>query len=174
MDNPSVFERRPLWIGLNIVLALVVAGALALGGITGWRFLDANRADDAHTDAVSAARQHVRSFMTTAAGSVDADLDRIESVTTGTFNEEWAKQKAGLRETIVANQATSSGEILSAAVVYDNPDFPTDGDSTGVILAADARVTNVNAPDGRVVHYRVIVAMDLVDGEWLIGKLEFV
>lgn len=174
MDKKSVFERRPLWIGLNVVLLVIVLGALGLGGYSGWKLASAQQDDSGHADALAAARQHVDGFMTTSAGSVDADLDRIEAASTGEFKEQWVKQEPGLRESIVANQATSNGEVLSAAVVYDNPNFPTDRDSVGVIAAADATVTNVNAPEGRLIHYRVIVEMSLVDGKWLIGKLEFV
>lgn len=174
MEKKSVFERRPLWIGLNVVLLLIVLGALGLGGYSGWKFAAAQQDDTAHADAVAAARQHVDGFMTTSAVSVDTDLDRIEAASTGEFKEQWVKQEPGLRESIVANQASSTGEILSAGIVYDNPEYPTDSDSVGVIVVADAHVTNVNAPEGRVVHYRVIVSMSLVDGEWLIGKLGFV
>lgn len=174
MEKKSVFERRPVWIGLNIVLLLIVLGALGLGGFSGWKFAAAEQDDTAQADALAAARQHVDGFMTTSAGSVDTDLDRIEAAATGEFKEQWTKQKPSLRESIVANQATSVGEVLSAAVVFDNPDYPTDRDSVGVIVAADATVTNVNAPEGRIVHYRVIVEMSLVDDKWLIGKLEFV
>ncbi|GIG69843.1 hypothetical protein [Phytomonospora endophytica] len=174
MEKKSVFERRPLWIGLNIVLLLIVLAALGLGGYSGWKFAAAEQNDGVQADALAAARQHVDGFMTTSSGSVDADLDRIEAAATGEFKEQWIKNEAALRESIVANQATSNGEILSAAVVDDSPDYPTDHDSVGVIVAADATVTNVNAPEGRLVHYRVIVGMTLVDGKWLIGKLGFV
>src|ERR1043165_3471478 len=87
--------------------------------------------------ALAAGRQHVDGFMTTSAGSVDTDLERIEASATGEFKEQWVKQEPGLRESIVANQATSNGDVLSAAVVHDNPNFPTDRDSVGVIVAAD-------------------------------------
>lgn len=168
-------ERAPAWIALVVVLSLIGAGAATLAGIKGRELLRANQADSREQEALDAAGQLVANFMTTAAASVDADLARIVDGATGEFAEQFKNSQAALKESIVANQATSKGTILSAAVLHDDPEFQTDSDSTGVIVACDAQVTNINAPDGRLLHYRVRIALALGDDAvWRISKLGFV
>ena len=50
------------------------------------------------------------------------------------------------------------------------------GGGSAVLVAVDATVRNVKAPDGRPSHYRiqVDVARDPDSGAWLVSRLQFV
>ena len=49
-----------------------------------------------------------------------------------------------------------------------------DSDSAVVLVAVDATVSNVKAPQGRPAHYRIKVDLAKEEGRWLVSKLEFV
>ncbi|GLZ76840.1 hypothetical protein Afil01_16470 [Actinorhabdospora filicis] len=175
MKKESAYERAPLWIVVVVVLSLIGAGAVALGAWKGWDLYESNRADGLEQEALDAAGQLVTNFMTTSATSVDADLARIVEGATGEFGDQFKNGQAALKETIVANKAASVGKVLSKAILHGDPVYQTDTDSAGVIVACDAQVSNVNAPDGRLLHYRVKLGLTLGgDGVWRISKLEFV
>jgi Mce-associated membrane protein len=46
--------------------------------------------------------------------------------------------------------------------------------SATVLVAMDATIKNVNAPNGRKAHYRVQVTVAQQHGRWLVSALNFV
>lgn len=172
-DRPAARRRtgraalRPTPTWAAVVVLLVALGVL---GWTGARWRAADRLDSAHQAAVLAAQEETVSFVTISASSVDADLQRIVDGATGDFKAEFTSGTPQVREAVVENQVASTGQVLRAGLVSG------DLDSAVVLVAVDASVKNVGAPDGRLSHYRVQVdlVLDPDSHRWLVSKLQFV
>jgi len=101
---------------------------------------------------------------------VDGDLRRIVAGAVGDFKDEFLRGQDQVRAAVVENKVESHGTVLRAALVSG------DLRSAVVLVAIDATVRNVNAPDGRPSHYRIQVEMirDRSSGNWLVSRLQFV
>jgi Mce-associated membrane protein len=150
-----------------LLVAALVAG-LTVAGYYGTEWNRANELRNAQHDAVAAARQVVLNFVTFQEKSLDEDLSRVADGATGEFAEEFETNRPQLEQVVSANKMSSRGEILEAGLVSG------DRDSAVVLVVADATVTNVQAPKGREVHYRIQVDMSLDDGRWKVATLAFV
>ncbi|MEV6968491.1 hypothetical protein AB0M47_25585 [Hamadaea sp. NPDC051192] len=159
----------PQW-PLARVLIMVLAVALAATAYAGHGWWKQRQLETAHTEAVTAARQLAVNFVSISAGTVDADLARIAAGATGEFGDEFGRGMPGVREAVLTNKVQSAGTVLRAGLVSG------DDDSAIVLVAIDATVSNVKAPDGRVSHYRMQLdlAKDDASGKWLVSKLQFV
>ncbi|NUO56377.1 MAG: hypothetical protein HOV71_31630 [Hamadaea sp.] len=152
------------------ILAAVLAVALAATAYAGHGWWKQRQLETAHAEAVTAARQLAVNFVSISAGTVDADLARIASGATGEFGDEFGRGMPGVREAVLTNKVRSVGTVLRAGLVSG------DDDSAIVLVAIDATVSNVKAPDGRVSHYRMQLdlAKDDASGKWLVSRLQFV
>jgi Mce-associated membrane protein len=142
-------------------------------GLLGWsalRWWDAGRLERAHQAALAAAKQTTVDFVTISASSVDGDLQRIADGATGDFSDEFTRGLPQVRQAVVENKVESTGQVLRAGLVSG------DLDSAVVLVAVDASVRNVGAPDGRLSHYRIQVdlVLDPGSGRWLVSRLQFV
>lgn len=157
--------RLPL-IGAAVALALALAAAV----LSGYHWYQDRALDEAHQQALAAAKQTSVNFVSVSASSVDRDLQRIVAGATGDFKEEFTRGQAQVRTAVVENKVESRGTVLRAGLVSG------DRRSAVVLVAIDATVKNVKAPDGRASHYRiqVDVTRDGKSGAWLVSKLQFV
>jgi len=153
---------------LRLLILGVLALAVAAAGWSGWRWHSREAAERDHAAAVAAARQFTVDFVSISASTVDADIQRVTSGATGDFAGEYTRGKTQVRAAVVENEVQSQGTVLRAALVSG------DTDSAVVLVAADATVRNVKAPQGRPSHYRVKVDLVKEEGRWLVSKLEFV
>jgi Mce-associated membrane protein len=149
---------------------MVLALMLAAGAYAGHAWWQAREVEAAHSEAIAAARQLATNFVSISAASVDADLARIAAGATGEFGEEFGRGMPGVRQAVLENKVESAGTVLRAGLVSG------DADSAVVLVAIDATVKNVKAPDGRISHYRIQLdlALDTASGKWLVAKLQFV
>ncbi|PWU61526.1 hypothetical protein DLE60_05165 [Micromonospora globispora] len=159
--------RRRALVGLLVV---VLAAALAAAGVYGHRWYVDRATEDARQAALAAAKQASVNFVSVSAASVDRDLQRIATGATGDFKEEFTRGQAQVRTAVVENKVESHGTVLRAGLVSG------DRRRAVVLVAVDATVKNVKAPDGRPSHYRIQVDMvrDRDSGDWLVAKLQFV
>lgn len=153
---------------LRFLVLGVLALALAAAGWSGWSWYQTSLADHDHAAALAAARQFTIDFVSISAATVDADIQRVTTATTGDFAGEYTRGKTQVRAAVVENEVQSQGTVLRAALVSG------DSDSAEVLVAVDATVRNVKAPQGRPAHYRIKVDLVKEDGRWLVSKLEFV
>ncbi|GAA4908194.1 hypothetical protein LX16_3093 [Stackebrandtia albiflava] len=186
--------RLAWWLPVNIALALLLLAALGTAGVFGFKWWDAWRADTARDAAVANATEGVLALMSVSPETIDSDLAAVEALATGEFAEELAAGRDQVRESVLGAAVTQEATVEYAAYVSG------DSDSATVILVADA-VTTAAAPppegeepaeegetpdeestpepeDGGTTgepitdHYRFRVQMALVEGQWLIGRLE--
>lgn len=157
--------RLPLLAALAVA-ALAVAGAV----FAGYHWWQDRALDRAHQQALAAAKQTSVNFVSVSASSVDRDLQRIVAGATGDFKDEFTRGQTEVRTAVVENKVESQGTVLRAGLVSG------DRDRAVVLVAIDATVKNVKAPDGRASHYRiqVDVTKDEASGRWLVAKLQFV
>jgi Mce-associated membrane protein len=174
VDEASVAERKttPRDRGRLATWSLLVllAAALVAGVLGGQRWYAHRQLDQAHQAALAAARQATVDFVSVSASTVDRDLQRIQAGATGEFADEFTRGTAQVRAAVVDNKVESQGTVLRAGLVSG------DLDSAVVLVAVDATVKNVRAPDGRPSHYRIQVdlAKDAHSGRWLVSRLQFV
>ncbi|MGC1213848.1 MAG: hypothetical protein WA890_21625 [Micromonospora sp.] len=152
------------------LLVVMLAAALAAAGVYGHRWYVDRATEDARQAALAAAKQASVNFVSVSAANVDRDLQRIAAGATGDFKEEFTRGQAQVRTAVVENKVQSHGTVLRAGLVSG------DRRRAVVLVAVDATVTNVKAPDGRPSHYRIQVDMvrDQDTGDWLVAKLQFV
>lgn len=153
---------------LAIASAAALLAAITAAGVTGWRWYQRDRLDQAHTAAVAAARQFTIDFVSISAATVDKDIERVTAAATGDFRDEYTRGRAQVRAAVVENEVRSQGSVLRAALVSG------DRDSAVVLVAVDATVKNVKAPQGRPSRYRIKVDLVKEEDRWLVSRLEFV
>ncbi|MGH3716029.1 MAG: hypothetical protein ACRDT4_21585 [Micromonosporaceae bacterium] len=155
------------------LLTLGTCAALAVGGLVallpgGGSQAGAEWPSRPVQAAVKVASDCVAGFLTISVETVGDDLDEVLACSTGEFREQYKAGMREVREAVVSNKVTSTGEVLRSGVVR------AEADTVVVLLAVDAKVKNVTTPRGRQAHYRVQVDMTLVKDRWLVSKLEFV
>ncbi|MDQ7904417.1 hypothetical protein RB614_07755 [Phytohabitans sp. ZYX-F-186] len=166
LDTPPARRRRPRW---SVLLACgVLALALVAAVLGGYRWYGDRALDRAHEAALAAARQTAVNFVSVSASSVDRDLQRIVAGATGEFKDEFVRGQAQVRAAIVENKVESTGTVLRAGLISG------DRRSAVVLVAVDATVKNVKAPDGRPSHYRIQVDVTRDGDAWLVSRLQFV
>ena len=157
---------RPGWLApalAVLVLALLVAGGLLLP-----RWLDARAEEDRYGDVLRAATAEVVSFTTLDYRDIEPSVERVLDGATGDFKEQFESSRPQLEQLSRENESVSEGRVLEAGVVS------MDDDSATVVVVADSRVTNVNAPEAQPRHYRLQLDLVLQGGRWLTSDLQFV
>jgi Mce-associated membrane protein len=159
--------RRQVTMAL---LAAALCAALAAAGVFGRYWYQDRELNQAHQQALAAAKQTTVNFVSVSAASVDSDLQRIVAASTGDFKDQFLRGQSQVRTAVVENKVESRGSVLRAGLVSG------DLHTAVVLVAIDATVKNVHKPDGYPSHYRiqVDVTRDAQSGTWLVSRLQFV
>lgn len=165
---PSTRTARLRPKGLWALAALVLVAAVALGATRGREAYTAHQTQEAHAEAVAAARQLAVNFVTVDYQKVDQDTARVRSGATGTFLDSYTKSVAELKKVIVANQTVSTVERTESALVSG------DLDSAVVLVGVVAPTTNTSVPDGEKKTYRMRLELRKASDAWKVENLEFV
>ncbi|ANO03908.1 hypothetical protein [Mycobacteroides immunogenum] len=181
---------------LRIVFASVMIGvaviALCACGFLGWKLahdgpilaaqrdtvgreraeFDRDRRVGEYRDQAREAAEATAVTMTSIdSGNIDESFAKILASSTGEFKDEFGKSSVQLRQLLIDNQATAVGKVVASAVQSD-----TIGESEQkvvVLLMVDQSISNKARPDPRIDKSRMKMTMQLVDGHWLAGKLEY-
>jgi Mce-associated membrane protein len=157
---------RPGWLAAGLavlVLALLVAGGLLLP-----QWLEARAEEDRYDDVLRAATAEVVAFTTLDYRDIEPSVERVLDGATGDFKEQFESSRPQLEQLSRENESVSEGRVLEAGVVS------MDDDSATVVVVADSRVTNVNAPEPQPRHYRLQLDLVLQGDRWLTSDLQFV
>ena len=155
---------RALWA----LVALLLLAAAALGATRGREAYTAYRTDQAHAEAVAAARQLAVNFVTVDFQQVDRDTARVRAGATGTFLESYTTSVEELKKVIVQNKTVSRAERTEAALVSG------DLDSAVALVGVVAPTTNTSVPDGEKKTYRMRLELRKVSDAWKVENHEFV
>jgi Mce-associated membrane protein len=158
---------RSRWTTLLVALVVLLTLACAVLTVLAVRHRQHRSAlDKARTEAVSAGRQAIINLDAISARTLDADLTRVEAVSTGKFKELFTKSEATLRELYPQQKTASSGTIRAAAVVSSDLDTAT------LLIASDRSVTDVQNTTAVTQTSRWEVVMEKHGGRWLMADLE--
>ncbi|MGC5019282.1 hypothetical protein [Micromonospora sp. DT47] len=169
-DEPAAAAPAGRGRMLVVLLVAVLAATVTAAGVTGHRWYVDRATDQARQEALAAARQASVTFVSVSAASVDRDIQRITAGATGDFKDEFTRGQSQVRAAVVENKVDSRGSVLRAGLVSG------DRRRAVVLVAVDATVKNVKAPQGRPSHYRIQLDMvrDKGSGRWLVSRLQFV
>lgn len=156
-----------LWV-LTIVLAVALAAGVGAVIWFGQDWYQHREQEGRRAAAAAAAQRTVVNFISISADSVDKDLQNILAGATGDFKDEFSATMQQVRTTVLENKVSSVGKLKRIGITE------CDSDSAVVLLAVDATVKNVRAPQGRLSHYRFQVDMAHEGGKWLVARLQFV
>lgn len=160
-------RRRPVgW--LIAIGALALALLVTLAVLVGLAVTRPAAGDPPYVSAASsAASRAARAFWSISADHVDADLDRVAELSTGSFRKQFLAGRAQTRAAVVQNDVHSTGTVLDVALTRAGPT------KAAALVAADARVRNKSVPKGRAAHYRMRLTLVRQHGRWLVSALSF-
>lgn len=160
-------RRRPVgW--LIAIGALALALLVTLTVLVGLVLTRPDTGDPPYVSGAStAASTVVRAFWSISADHVDADLDRVTELSTGSFRRQFLAGRAQTRTAVVQNDVHSTGTVLDVALTTASRTRAT------ALVAADATVHNKTVPAGRVAHYRMRLTLVRQHDRWLLSALSF-
>lgn len=143
-------------------LAIVLAGLVATPAWLWW-----SQRDDIDQSATAVARQQVINFFSLDHRHVDADLDRVMALATGKFKQQYAKQRDRVEQGVRKKKLVVAAEVpdSGAALEYQR------GDRAQVLVAVDATTTGKTKENSKTNRYRVRLALQRVDGQWLVSEI---
>lgn len=156
----------PRW--LTVLLAAVLAGLLATGGVLGWQLREAQAQQDRHTAILQAAAEHTGNFLTMDYRQARRDTAKVIAGATGEFRKQYSGSRSRLHKLVEQNKSVSTGKVLATGVVS------ADADSARVIVVADSDVTNISTKEPQPRHYRLQLDLAKQGGRWLLASLQFV
>lgn len=162
-------ERRTRRAIVTPVLAGVIVALAA--GLT-WLRIDlaaARTAEEEREAALRAAGVHAVSLLSMNHGTVDQDIRRILSTSTGEARSEHARNAPELKRTAIANKVIQTGVVRAAGLVSMNAELT----AAEVLVVADAVIRwedDKAEPQER--FYRWKMRVSKVGGAWLVSKAE--
>jgi len=154
------------------VVALLLACACVAGAVL--VYLERGDRAEAKTEqerygaVLASARSEADALMNIGYLDPQAAIDEITSGATGEFKEEFEQGSDPLTELLEEGEVTQEGKVVWAGVVA------VDSDSARVIVATSGTATSTSNKDEHAVSFRMQLDLELVDGDWLTEKLEFI
>ncbi|MGH3914569.1 MAG: hypothetical protein ACRDTC_14365 [Pseudonocardiaceae bacterium] len=152
-----------VFVGLTTVAVLLLVLGLGLG----WRLINTDTAESHREAALQTASQAADNLTSIDYRTADRDLQQVLDGSTAEFAEEFGISGPAFISVVKETQLVSRGEVTSAGVER------VDEESARVLVAVKASVSNAAAPQGTPRNYRMGVELVLLDGRWLVSKVEF-
>ena len=115
------------------------------------------------------ATKMVNSFLNISYEDVDANIEAVRSLATGSFLKQYTRAAEDLGKLTRRAKATQTGEVVWAGLVAGDEDDAT------VIVATSGTVANkLTDFEEQARTYRLQLDLDLVDGRWLTSDLQYV
>lgn len=151
---------------LRSMLVLVLTAVTVLG-IVGWRWLDTNAREERSAEALEVARVRTAEVLSYDSASLDAHLAAARTQVTGDL----AARFDDLADQLILTEGREPGSVTRAdigraAVVSSEPD------RVEVLLYVDRTTASPALPQPRRTAGQLTVTMTLVDGRWLISRLD--
>ncbi|MFC9432825.1 hypothetical protein [Nocardia sp. NPDC057030] len=168
-DTDPGRTRRGTWRVVGVAAASVLVLALLIGaGFAGMKVRSIDARDDRRGEYEQTARQAILNLTTIRADSAKADIDRILSVASGQFRNEFDGRVDPFMNIVQQAKVVSNGEIVDAALENDSDDSAT------VLVAAKQSLTNAGQQGEQTRFYRFRVTVSRGDSGMTVSKVEFV
>ncbi len=120
-------------------------------------------------DQLEAATKMANAFLNLDHETIEANLEAVKALATGPFLRQYTRASNDLVKLTRRAQATQTGKVEWAGLVY------SDNDSATVIVATSGTVANKLTEFEPVARtYRLQLEVVLVDGQWLTSDLQYV
>lgn len=158
-ENPGSRGRR--WL-----LPLLVALLVALLSATALQLAD-DGDDPDPAGAVVAAQRAATTFFTLDHATIEEDVERMLTLATGDFRDEYAAQSDTLVDRVREGQLVVSADLAPSGTAVEH----LTGDRAQILVAVDATTT---LPDQSTeeTRYRTRIRLELVDERWLVAGVE--
>ncbi|MEU7138995.1 hypothetical protein ABZ942_06065 [Nocardia sp. NPDC046473] len=161
--------KRGAWRTIGVAAAAVLVLALLVGaGFAGMKVRSIDARDERRGEYEQTARQAILNLTTIRADSAKADIDRILSVASGQFKNEFDGRVDPFMNIVQQAKVVSNGEIIDAALESDSDD------SASVLVAAKQSLTNAGQQGEQTRFYRFRVTVSRGDSGMTVSKVEFV
>lgn len=134
----------------------------------------AEKANDRDVAVYAAARTVTRAFLDVDYRGMDSRIDKVLSLSTGTFKNQYETARADLAAKTKQAKTVATGAVLDVGI------GDIDDDHAVVYVAADSVVTNVSvqkeqgADAKQTRYYRFQLNLTRVGDRWLLGDLQFI
>ncbi|MBF6325514.1 hypothetical protein [Nocardia cyriacigeorgica] len=171
-DSGSADDKRPrrsaariLAVAASTILALaLVAGAV----ISVFAMRSTEERDALRAEYIQTARQTVLNLTTIRADTAKEDIDRILTMASGEFKDEFNGRVDPFTEVVKQAKVQSTGEVVEAALES------SDDDSARVLVAAKQTVTNAGQEGPQLRYYRFRITVTNSDSGMTASDVEFV
>jgi Mce-associated membrane protein len=158
--GPTNRKRIMTTVGVLLLVAMVATAVQAT------RAYHAVESEHAGRAAMAAASTELPAVLSYNVVTLDADLARGRSFTTGQFGEEYSKLVAST----IGPVAKSKQVVTSATIAANSVITATPGKVT-LLTYVDQQSSNVDQPTPRLDTSRLMITMTNSNGRWLISDL---
>jgi Mce-associated membrane protein len=158
----------------HIRLALIagIVAVLALGGLTGWLGYRANESkqmDRQRQTFLEVGRQGAINLTTLDYEHIDADVQRILDLATGTFYDDFQQRAPSFTDVVRQVKSKSVGTVTEAAL--ENGDTATQAE---VLVAVTVKSVIVGQPEQQPRAWRMRILVQKIQGDTKVSNVEFV
>ena len=137
---------------------------------------EAEKADDRNLAVTVAANRITKAFLDVDYRDMDPRIDKVLSLATGTFKNQYQTAKVDLKTSVEQAKAVATSSVLDVGI------GDIDSDTARVYVAADTTVSNTaiekDKAAGKAVedkrYYRFQLSLTKVGDRWLLSDLQFI
>jgi Mce-associated membrane protein len=165
--GPDTVEAWPRVRRLAVVGGLIIVALATLSGWLGYRSYETHQAVGRQHEFLRVGRQAAINLTTIDWRHADADIQRVLSIASGDFYNDFAKRSKPFIDLVKQTQATSQGQVTAAALESMS------GEKAHVLLAVSVQSTSAGAaPAPRL--WRMRVDLEEIGRDLKVSNVEFV
>ncbi|MEV4206812.1 hypothetical protein [Nocardia salmonicida] len=172
-DSAELDEEDAKLTRLGQIIGLAAAAVLVLALVVGATFAalaarSGSQDEDLRAQYTQTARQAVINLTTIRADSAKEDIDRILSVASGEFKNEFDGRVDPFMDVVKQAKVVSTGEVVESGIES------VDENSATVLVAAKQMVSNTGSAEPQARQYRFRITVSNGDSGMTVSKVEFV
>jgi len=172
-DSAELDEEDAKLTRLGQIIGLAAAAVLVLALVVGAGFAafaarSGSQDEDLRAQYTQTARQAVINLTTIRADSAKEDIDRILSVASGEFKNEFDGRVDPFMDVVKQAKVVSTGEVVESGIES------VDENSAKVLVAAKQMVSNTGSAEPQSRQYRFRITVSKGDSGMTVSKVEFV
>ncbi|MFE9784416.1 hypothetical protein ACFYO7_03465 [Nocardia salmonicida] len=172
-DAAELDEEDAKLTRLGQIIGLAAAAVLVSALVVGATFAalaarSGSQDEDLRAQYTQTARQAVINLTTIRADSAKEDIDRILSVASGEFKNEFDGRVDPFMDVVKQAKVVSTGEVVESGIES------VDENSAKVLVAAKQMVSNTGSAEPQARQYRFRITVSKGDSGMTVSKVEFV